>query len=151
MLKIPTFQDESRLIELCLSFYQASPYASTPLQPEKIRHTIQACLNPELPDCIIIGWEAEEEVQGLIAGQCTEVVFSNEKVATETLFWVDPCHRKGEGASELLGAFEYWAKEVRGCTKAQMFGLQNEYLPVLSRYYTRKGYRPAEVSFVKEL
>lgn len=149
-LKLATLDDYDRVEALICNFYgsQNLPYGE--IQLDKIRALFDNTIDSLNPDTVMILWIDDNEPQGLIAGQCTEVVFNSNRVATELAWWVEPEYRKGKAGAELLRSFEYWAK-LRDCKFVQMIGLHNEYSKVLGRYYTQQGYGPAESSYVKEL
>lgn len=145
---LPTLSDEDRVLQLAMNFFHAAnlPYGEP--SEAKARAIIQNCIDVTKPECVLIGYVEDGDLQGVLAGQVTEVLFNEDRVATELIWWVEPAYRKSEASTKLLEAFEYWA-EFRGCKYVQMVGLQNDYAKVLGRYYNRKGYINAENTFVK--
>lgn len=150
MLRMARLEDEDRIFELLTHFHQNTQYAGESMEESKVRPLIRTCMDPHVSTSTVILWEQDGQVVGLIAGQCTEVVFSSQKVATELVWWVEPEYRKTEASTRLLEAFEAWAA-WSDCRQVQMYSLNNEYATVLSRYYSKQGYRLAELSYVKEL
>jgi RimJ/RimL family protein N-acetyltransferase len=150
MLKLASLDDYDRVEELILKFFRAGNFTYGEIELDKIRALFHNAADSFNPDSIAILWIEDGEAQGLIVGYCTEVIFNRNRVATELAWWVEPAYRKGEAGTSLLGAFEHWAG-LRNCKFVQMIGLQNEYAPVLDRYYKQKGYSPAENSYVKEI
>jgi GNAT superfamily N-acetyltransferase len=69
-------------------------------------------------------------------------------VATEAFWYVRPECRGG--GLRLLQVFEDWAK-ARGVSRLMMVHLQNLMPESLSRLYVRRGYRPLETHYMKEL
>lgn len=94
------------------------------------------------------------ESMGKFAGALGGILFmdpnNNDVSATELFWYVLPEHRNGIEPVRLLLAFEHWAKEMgaRRVSMMHTFGTQVEQL---SGIYTRLGYRPLEVHYVKEI
>lgn len=148
MLKLATLDDYPAAEELIVNFFTAGNFPYGDIDLTKIRVLFEQAVSS--PDAVAILWIEDDKPQGLIVGQCTEVIFNTNRVATEMVWWVEPAYRKGAAGKDLLGAFEYWAG-LKNCRFIQMVGLQNEYTPLLARYYKQKGYTVAENSYVKEL
>ena len=72
---------------------------------------------------------------------------SKGKIATDVLWWVKPEERGQNKGSELLDAFEFWARKV-GCDVVVMSSLHAE---VGKEYFEEKGYALKDVAYVKEL
>lgn len=64
----------------------------------------------------------------------------------ELWWWVDPEHR-GHG-TQLFDALEEWVRKM-GAHSFTMMGLEAQRPEVVAKLYERRGYRPAERSFVK--
>jgi hypothetical protein len=63
------------------------------------------------------------------------------------MFWIMPEYRTYKRASQALAAFEYWAKNVKGCHSILIGNLD----PKVSAFYKRKGYETIETHHWKEL
>ena len=149
-LKIPTEEDIPIIYEMCLKFIDESPYREYPRDEHKILSLIASFLSNQKERICILGISNGIPI-GIIAGSLSQALFSQQQVASEVMWWVDPEHRgKTRAALELLGAFEHWAKLV-GASFIQMQSLTNEYEIPLERFFTAKGYRPKEIAYVKEL
>lgn len=66
-------------------------------------------------------------------------------IARETVWWIDPAHR-GTAAIRMLDAYETWWK-AQGCQFGGMAGMGDD--PDVRVLYERRGYRPAELHFLK--
>ena len=150
MLRMATPEDTERVLELSMNFFEAAKLPYGEVNEAKARNVIEHCRSPLEPTSVLILWEEQGKVQGLLAGQLTETLLNTDKVATELIWWVEPEYRKGEAGKALLGAFEYWA-EWNNCRYVQMIGLQNEYSKTLDRYYRKEGFHIAETTYIKEL
>ncbi len=88
-----------------------------------------------------------EEDKGMIVGVITPFLYGPYLVATELGWYVHPDHRKTELGSNLLGAFEYWAKEKGGASMVVMGSLNDK----LDNFYEKKGYTLNERAYMKVL
>ena len=149
-LVIPDSSQEDEVLQLAMNFFRAAQLPYGEVSELKARSIIQNCCDKSSVDTVVIGWEDQGSLKGIIAGQVTEVLFNENRVATELIWWVEPAYRKTEVSSALLGAFEYWG-EFRGCKYIQMAGLQNDYSKVLDRYYRKNKYVNSENTYVKEI
>jgi GNAT superfamily N-acetyltransferase len=87
---------------------------------------------------------------GMVAGTAQEFLFSDDKIAGELVWWVDPEYRRGSYGRDLHDAFEYWADKV-GCKVITMALLEDQKADKVARLYERKGYRQAERAFIKTI
>jgi hypothetical protein len=66
------------------------------------------------------------------------------------MFWfVDPEYRKGEGL-KLLSAYEAIAAKI-GVKRMSIAHLLSDNNQTLNKLYVKKGYRPMETHYVKEI
>jgi GNAT superfamily N-acetyltransferase len=99
------------------------------------------------PACCCLLLEAEGAPRGVLMARAAEHPFGPVRVATETLWWIDPAFR-GRSALAMLAAYEDWAR-AQGCAFAGMAGMGPD--PQVGALYRRRGYRPAETHFLKPL
>lgn len=148
MLRLATLFDEDRILEMCEKFFEASPYSHLPVYEEKVREMIRQFTSKENEDYIVILWEREGEVLGVLAGHVSEMPLFQTRVAAEDIWWVEPQARGTGAADQMLGAFEYWAN-LRGASMVQMASLDDRTGKLLSRYYKQRGYKRSEFTYVK--
>lgn len=96
--------------------------------------------------CCIVH-DVEGRAQGVLMAMAYEHPFGPVWVAKETLWWIDPAHR-GTAAVRMLDAYEAWAQTQR-CAFVGMAGMGAD--PEVAKLYRRRGYRDAEVHFLKAL
>lgn len=72
-----------------------------------------------------------------------------ELVSQEMFWFVDPEYRKGEGI-KLLNAYEKIAAQI-GVKRIGLVHLLSDNNKTLNKLYVRKGYRPMEIHYLKEL
>ena len=135
---------------MCLEFLEESPYRAFPRDLHKIEALIGSFLKGDLDRTCIVAFFKDRPI-GMIAGVLTESIFSEDKVASEMVWWIDPNHRrKSRAAFELLSAFEHWAK-LKKASFVQMqclVGLSEE---TVGHIYQRLGYNSTEIAYIKEL
>jgi GNAT superfamily N-acetyltransferase len=95
----------------------------------------------------VIVHDVDGVAQGVLTALAYEHPYGPVWLAKETMWWIDPSHR-GTAALRMLTAFEEWAKS-RGCTYAGVAGMGAD--PDVGVLFQRKGYRPAELHFVKAI
>ena len=85
--------------------------------------------------------------QGVLLASSQDHPFAPIRYACETAWWIAP-EARGQGAAEMLAAYEAWAVE-QGCAFAGMAALAS--FPRAGTIYRRRGYREAETHFLKPL
>lgn len=85
--------------------------------------------------------------QGILMAHAFEHDFTPVWISQERLWWIDPSHR-GSAAVRMLDAYEDWAAS-QGCKFVGMAGMGED--PIVRKLYERRGYRAAELHFLKAL
>lgn len=149
MLKLLEEHDIPRVVELGRNFFDASPYNSLTFSEQATENFLYACLaRPENNICILA--VEDEEVVGALVGSISNLPFSEDTVAAEIAWWVEPDYRKGTVGRDLKEAYEYWAIKM-GAKKISMALLSGDYEKLLDRYYRSTGYVKAETAYVKDI
>lgn len=91
--------------------------------------------------------EVDGVAQGILLAAAFEHPFGPVWLTKETVWWIDPAHR-GLAAVRMLDAYEVWAAE-QGCKFVGMAGMGED--PIVRKLYERRGYRAAELHFLKAL
>jgi GNAT superfamily N-acetyltransferase len=100
-----------------------------------------------LPNMLCLVLDEDDAAQGVLMGVASEHPFGPVRLATETLWWIEPDYR-GRNAIRMLEAFEDWARG-QDCDYSGMAGMGAS--PQVAHLYQRRGYRAAEVHFLKAL
>lgn len=151
-LKLATTEDFATVKKMSLSFLKESPYSNYPKDETKMESIIFSfLLNNEERICIL-AFSDEDKPIGIIAGYLNEALFTNEKVASEVMWWVHPKYRKRSRAGiELLEAFQHWSRMV-GSSYIQMQSLAStDDSGAVDKIYRKYGFVPKEVTYIKEL
>lgn len=88
---------------------------------------------------------------GLLAGVVSgHPVFRNDRAVTEMFWYVLPEHRVQKASTNLIDAYEFWARRI-GAKFACMSHFHDKTGFRLKKVYDRRGYRPIEYTYIKEL
>lgn len=149
MLKLLEEQDIPFVVQLGRHFFDASPYSSLNFSEQATEDFLRSCLaRPEERICILS--VEDEVVVGALVGSTSKLPFSDDLVAAEIAWWVEPDHRKGSHGLRMKQAYEYWATKM-GAKKISMALLSGEYEDKLNRYYQSTGYTKAETAYVRDV
>jgi hypothetical protein len=141
-MKIATIEDLPEVLEMSMKFIKKTGYNEY-ADEGQIRNLIETIVTGAQNQMIIL----LQPGVGFLAGQVSPFVFGPHLLASEIAWWINEDKRKsGEGA-ELLEAFEYWAKNVAGCTMITLTSLD----PRVGKIYEKKGYKLYERAYMKEL
>ena len=150
-LKLLETKDIPRFVDLCYNFHQASPYNGRAFSVEKVSTLAKSITTSNKKDFIIITLVDDNEVtQGFLIGITSEIPFSEEKVAMELAWWVEPQARGTRKSVEMVLAFKEWAKRV-DCKVAQMSMIENTGTDKIDKLYIKAGLQRAEVNYIGEL
>lgn len=114
-----------------------------PFDPAFAARLFTAHLDREDRYCAVL--DVGGRVQGLLLAAAFDHPFGPVRVAKETVWWIDPCHR-GRSAISMLDAYEAWWRQ-QGCSYGGMAGMGDD--PEVGKLYRRRGYKTAETCFLK--
>lgn len=101
-------------------------------------------------DCVMLVGEEGGSVVAMAAAVICPVWFNPAQLSGQEWFWyVEPAARRGLGAA-LLGALEQ-AVAAAGAATFTMLAVNDLRAAKLARLYARRGYRPAEQTFMRSL
>lgn len=141
-MKIATIEDLPEVLEMSMKFLSKSGYEKYSDEGQ-IRNLIETVVTGAQNQMIIL----LQPGVGFIAGQVSPFVFGPNLIASEIAWWVNEDKRKSGAGVELMDAFEYWAKNVAGCTMITLTSLD----PKVGKIYEKKGYKLHERAYMKEL
>lgn len=139
MLRIATLDDVDAIEKMAAMFVQATGYSKY-AHGKDITNLIVHLITDK--DSIVLVYEED----GMIAGTLGKFPFGPYIVASEIAWWVNPNKRKSTLGTELLDAFEYWAKTI-GADMIHMVSLDDS----VGKVYEKKGYTLFERAYMKEL
>lgn len=92
----------------------------------------------------------DEEVVGALIATATPVPINSFIFAQELMFWLDPDHRNGKTSPKLIDAYVEWSKAV-GCDFVRLSTLDELLDSRVGIIFKRKGFKPIETAYIKEL
>lgn len=143
-IRLAAQDDKIHLISMCYNFFQKSPFNSQRFDPVKVNRILDEFLNGRKEEYIIFVLTHNELPVGMLAARAVPQLFSDDYMAIEQIWWIDPEHR-GRHSLKLLEIYEHWAKHV-GTSFATLSDLEQN---SLEKIYTRKGYSLTEKSYIK--
>lgn len=97
---------------------------------------------------VLLSMDGDKPV-GTIVAYNFQTLFSKQKVAVECVWYLEPEYRTIPRATDMMEAFEYWAKQTN-CFVAQ-YGLLQSADPRLAKLYQRRGCTKVEEVYYKEV
>ena len=151
-VRTATIDDIDDVYALCREFQAMSPYCDIDVSEEHFYKFLAHYLEPKPKEHIIMVYEKDGEIGGIIAGQITvgSLFFSENRIATEMVWYVEPHLRAGMAPMRLLQAYEKWA-EMMGCKKISLAALDTAQRPALTSMYEKMGYVSTEETFVRDI
>jgi hypothetical protein len=153
MIRLATIADKARVITLLEHSRAAAgftnndgitgfSFAFDPAYAERLflTHMLRA-------DMLCLVLEQDEIAQGVLMAVACEHPFGPVRLARESVWWIEPDYR-GMAAIRMLDAYEDWA-QAQDCDYSGMAGMGLD--PGVSKLYLRRGYKPAEVHFLKAI
>lgn len=148
-LRLAKLEDIPRCVELVRNFHLVSPFNHMVFESEGVRRTLVHFISD--PNQFLVLLLLHEDLPvGLLIACLQPLLTGSQKVATELCWWVEPEFRSRVQSERLIDAFEYWARKV-GAHTTVLSSLHGDLHKPLARYYTRRGYRPVEYTFMKEV
>lgn len=141
-MRVAQTEDFEEVKEMVLEFIKTTQHISKYYEEDTVDSLIQNLLSSPGGSHIILLSE-----DGFLAGAVVPFIFGKEKVATEIGWYIKPEVRGTGKGKEFLSAFEYWAKNVAGCTLIQMSSLDDK----VGEYLKGKGYELSERAYIKEV
>ncbi len=141
-MRIATIEDHDEILTMSNQFMSKTGYTAYS-DLESLSTLITSILTGKQNEMIIL----LEPGVGFIAGMAVPFVFGPHYIASEVAWWINEDKRKSGVGSELVAAFEYWAKNVAGCTIITLTGLDDN----IGKFYEKKGYKLYERAYMKEL
>lgn len=147
-LREATYLDLDELLRMGRAFHAVTGVADiVPLDEASLERTfVQLIDNPF--GCLIV-CDAHHSLCGAV-GALVHPHYMNSKHLTgqELFWWVEPDWRNGMGPM-LFDALEHWVRGV-GASTFTMITLEALEPERVAAMYKRRGYRPAERSYIKE-
>ena len=143
MIRQATEEDILDILVLGKQFIKESGYT---WDKNKTHDTIASLLASPLGTVLV--WQEAGEIVGALMGIITNPFLSHNKEAYEIAWFVDPDFRGKKGSLYLLKEFEDWARSEQcdAIVMGDIVAVSN-----LCKLYERRGYKPVERLYKKEI
>ncbi len=118
------------------------------INPNKVATTLQQLIDSDAGIVKVACFN--DEIVGAIAGVMTELPINDLVVSQELMLWLEPAHRNGKTAPKLIDGYVEWAKQ-KGCDYARLSALDVVLDGKAGILFKRKGFKPIETAYIKEL
>lgn len=141
-VRIASLEDKDIVLMLCGKFREESQYKEF-VNPERLNQLAEFFLNGSIRDQIIFLYDDI----GILVAMRNRFIYGTEYGATELAWFVEKEHRSSSVGSELMEAFETWAKRM-DCKYTVMTSSLDERV---DKFYQKSGYKLYERSYFKEI
>jgi GNAT superfamily N-acetyltransferase len=93
---------------------------------------------------------SEEEIVGALIACATPLTINSFVFAQELMFWLDADHRNGKTSPKLIDSYVEWAKRI-GCNYIRLSTLDELLDSRAGVLFKRKGFKPVETAYIKEV
>jgi len=140
-IRIATMEDYDLVYSMAVNYAKQGSHGKF-ADEKKIAQIVQGLLTQSNDKTIVLLWKDKAGIAGGIA----QFVHGTDPIATEMALWVDPEFR-GQGiATQLIEAFEFWAKRLN-CSAVILSDMSDGF----GELYTKKGYSLHERAYLKEI
>lgn len=144
-IRLAEGRDIPYLLQLTSDAHKVSPYKNSVFDPLVVLDLFKRLIDGDKKkEIILVATDDLDKPIGLLMATISNVVFNNEPVANEILWWVEPNFRKSKSGIALYKAFEFWSDQL-GCKQKIMSTTDKR----LIKFYKRQGYNIEETMFIK--
>lgn len=145
-----TLEDLPAYLPMGQAFHDASPmHQVIPFDPEGFSQFYKSAL--ENPHAGMWITEVDGRPVGIAGALAYPMYFSPSHLVAQELWWWLAPEARGHGAGQAMyDAIEAWANE-QDVSALFMIALEDERAPQMEKLYARKGFRPMERTFFKEV
>jgi len=143
--RVATKKDLPLLLPIAFDFIKDLKHPSNiEIDKESVEGTLKHLISDDNSTIIL-------SENGLIGGMVFPYFFNtNVMTAQELFWWVDDEARGSSEGTDLLEAFNVWAKE-KGASSLTMVHLENDNSSKMENFYISQGYSPVETSYVRAI
>lgn len=139
-----TSDDLDRVVEMGLAFISSTRYAALFAgEPGRIRELAKVLLEHG----VILLADVDGRLEGMLGIFLARHEFSEQLIASEIAWWVEPSARKSSIGPRLLCAAEEWARHMG----ASMLKMVAPSKTDIGAYYERRGFVLTETVYIKTL
>lgn len=147
-LRLASLDDIPFLMDLAKTQYETSGWDLIPVDYVKGRAMFEKFIVEGQKEALVLISHDKGKAVGVLAAYSFVPMFSNSKIAVESLWYLDPKYRGRRGV-EMKKAYEYWAKLI-GCEYVQ-YGVLSTSPEGLEKMYLNDGMQFSEKVYIKKL
>lgn len=148
-LKLAAPEDLQDFLRMSKLFHEESPFhLVTTVSESRLTSLFQTAIDSKHTQVLILLLQSEQKSVGMLVGMVGSPVFSDDLIASELAWYIEPEFRGSRKALQLVYAYEEWARRM-GCKNVSMSLLTT--LADASKTYERLGYTKTEISYLKAL
>lgn len=147
-LRLAESRDWLDVLRMSEDFHKESPYRDISFSESRVRQIFESYLSSTKEELMILLLTLNDTPCGLIVAVCSKFPFSEEKAASELIWWVDHEHRSRRGSLSLFRAYEFWCQKIGARYSS---AVSTEGTVQLDKFYERSGYKKAETTYIKRI
>ena len=148
-IRPPQCDDVENLVEMGSRMHSESAYSFLPFDRDKVRRLILGHIADTETQCVFVA-ESGGMIIGMIGGYLTDYFFCEERLACDTVLFVDQTNRGTSAAARLIEAFREWAVQ-RGARELSLGVTTEIRAEQVGRFYEWLGFRRAGAIYKQRL
>lgn len=92
----------------------------------------------------------DDEIVGCLIAVASELPINDFTMTQELMFFLDPAHRNGKTSPKLIDSYVEWAESI-GCNFIRLSSIDEVLNGKAGVLFKRKGFKPTETAYVKEI
>ena len=146
-LRLANLRDLDQIVSLMVAFVNEEMNQPETPDEEVIRENATSLISKDIKESLVLVYETEEGLQGIISALVIPSIFSKLKQSLELCFYIKPDYRSFKLYKEMISLYEQWAEEVAGVELVTLALLD----PRVESLYKRRGYTFSESSFKRKV
>lgn len=142
--------DAVKLIELGKQFHKESPFHSRYKFDVNKSVNFMKSLALSSDCCFYVATDKNNKILGIVGGQMLSLYYTEDKYASELIFYVSPESRGGRTALSLLRKFESWAKD-NGAKDVELGVVTGINAKKADSFFKKAGYNYLGANFYREI
>jgi len=149
IIRDATQEDVLDIVLAVKQFCKEIPHpAWSKINTNKINELVTTLIDHEIGFVKLI--EHNDEIVGALIAMVAELPINDFKFSQEIMFWIDPEHRNGKTSMKLINEYTLWSEQV-GCNFARLSELDSLLSSRAGVLFKRKGYKPIETAYIREI
>ena len=149
IIRDATQEDVLDIVLAVKQFCKEIPHpAWSKINTNKINEIVTSLIDHESGFVKLIDFDGE--IVGALIAMVSELPINDFKYAQEIMFWIAPEHRNGKTSIKLINEYTLWSEQV-GCDFARLSELDNLLSSRAGVLFKRKGYKPIETAYIREI